>query len=222
MVGGGGMGVSLKLMDSPIHTCSLLSTRTHHAAIAPPVRHVAALPSAMDQPAELDEGLIKLASGQFDVASVQNLSLPGLGFQKVQNLEGCLSLTSVDFSGNNLVACAGFEPIANQLRILNLSKNRIDNLAGLREMVALEVLMLATVCCTHVSVCAATGCRGHSPVGMPRAKSVLLGLWRPVIRSFEGFWHNVPCCWGLLLAVVSRSHYRWYFIPEGHVHSTGH
>eukprot|EP00667_Euglena_gracilis_P019927 EG_transcript_21433 len=96
----------------------------------------------MEGETEMSEDLIRLASGQFDVASVQRLALGGLGIARVSALQGCTNLTSLDLSSNALYACTGLEPVAGQLRTLLLAHNKVSDLSPLRSLAALEILKL--------------------------------------------------------------------------------
>ena len=95
--------------------------------------------AAKDQP--MDEELIKLASGQYDVALPQLLCLTGVGIGKIACLALCTNLTELDLSRNNLASTDGIHE-APQLRKLDLSYNKLARIDHVGRVGALEVLKL--------------------------------------------------------------------------------
>eukprot|EP00668_Euglena_longa_P041507 GGOE01054648.1.p2 GENE.GGOE01054648.1~~GGOE01054648.1.p2 ORF type:complete len:101 (-),score=34.49 GGOE01054648.1:671-973(-) len=68
----------------------------------------------MEGETEMSEELIKLASGQFDIGSVQRLVLCALNITRIAALQGCSSLTSLDLSNNALFACTGLDAVGQR------------------------------------------------------------------------------------------------------------
>eukprot|EP00668_Euglena_longa_P038340 GGOE01049340.1.p1 GENE.GGOE01049340.1~~GGOE01049340.1.p1 ORF type:complete len:239 (+),score=74.45 GGOE01049340.1:79-795(+) len=96
----------------------------------------------MEGETEMSEELIKLASGQFDIGSVQRLVLCALNITRIAALQGCSSLTSLDLSNNALFACTGLDAVSGQLRTLNVAHNKLSDLSPLRILTSLEILKL--------------------------------------------------------------------------------
>jgi hypothetical protein len=95
-----------------------------------------------DDSQPLTEALIKLVSGQYDVAMVPMLTLPGLGIVHIDNLLNCASLTHLDLSNNALASVAGIEVVAATLKHLDVSNNAVSRLDPVGRLASLEVLKL--------------------------------------------------------------------------------
>eukprot|EP00754_Rhynchopus_humris_P042410 Rhum_TRINITY_DN26188_c0_g1::Rhum_TRINITY_DN26188_c0_g1_i1::g.183440::m.183440 len=95
-----------------------------------------------EQDVAITPELIKLVSGQFDVGSVVNLPLCGLGIRHLENLDGLSCLTTLDLSGNRLTKITNLAPVARCLQRLDLRHNGIVRLEGLQVLQALEVVKL--------------------------------------------------------------------------------
>eukprot|EP00906_Rhabdomonas_costata_P027505 RCo039052 len=97
---------------------------------------------------DLDSGvavtpeLMRIASGQFDLAVVQDLSLRGLGLSRLQGLHELTSLTSLDLSHNLLSHVEGLESLGPRLTRLDLQHNRLSSLEGLQGLTSLQTLLL--------------------------------------------------------------------------------
>lgn len=96
-----------------------------------------------DESMVLTEGLVKYATGQFDLNGIQTaVSIPMLNIVTIapDALAGCaLSLTSLDLSHNRLVSLDGMQCL-KALQILNVAVNRLVDLDPLQQCTALEVL----------------------------------------------------------------------------------
>eukprot|EP00760_Papus_ankaliazontas_P039507 PhM_4_TR9603/c0_g1_i1/m.93792 len=95
----------------------------------------------------LTESLIKYASGQYDVAIVQTLSLPNVGLANLDALEHCQMLTSLDVSCNFLRGPlpkfdATTSALCTTLKFLDLSHNELDNIEAITSLRGVEVLRL--------------------------------------------------------------------------------
>jgi Leucine-rich repeat (LRR) protein len=88
----------------------------------------------------LDETLIKKRSGEFDVASIQRLSLENASILQIENLQGLVNLRELTLSGNQITVLSGLEALAN-LRKLDVSSNELTKVEGLDSLVQLESLM---------------------------------------------------------------------------------
>ena len=90
---------------------------------------------------ELTEGLIKYATGQFDVQLVQLLELPGIGLTSLGvAFQQCSAIQTLDLSENALTSLGGIQPLKDCLVTLRIRKNQIQTLDPLRGFIALEVL----------------------------------------------------------------------------------
>ncbi|CAN0077034.1 unnamed protein product, partial [Phaeothamnion confervicola] len=98
-------------------------------------------PNATQGRMGLSVDLIKRASGQYDVETVQWLDLHGRGLPRIQSLEQCVSLVTLDLSRNqiSLVECLD---ALTCLQRLDLSSNAIERVEGLSRLAALEYLDL--------------------------------------------------------------------------------
>lgn len=95
-----------------------------------------------DGDVELDEKLIKIVSGQFDVGLLESLNLSNIGIRVLGlNLSLCVSLTDFDISHNRLESLSGIEGAVN-LERLNATHNMISDVTPLRFLLKLQVLKL--------------------------------------------------------------------------------
>lgn len=91
---------------------------------------------------KMDEELIKLAAGQFDVALVRHLSLRSFGIATIGGLTGCDSLVELDLAFNRITSLQSLLPVAGTLQRLHLQFNKLEKIAELQAMMQLEVLHL--------------------------------------------------------------------------------
>lgn len=90
---------------------------------------------------ELTEGLIKYATGQFDVQIVQILELPGISLSSLGiAFQQCTSIHTLDLSENALTSLGGIQPLKDCLVTLRIRRNQLQTLDPLRGFAALEVL----------------------------------------------------------------------------------
>eukprot|EP01065_Artemidia_motanka_P044841 TRINITY_DN6444_c0_g1_i1.p1 TRINITY_DN6444_c0_g1~~TRINITY_DN6444_c0_g1_i1.p1 ORF type:complete len:260 (+),score=88.83 TRINITY_DN6444_c0_g1_i1:57-782(+) len=90
----------------------------------------------------ITEELVKLVTGQFDLASVLTLPLPGLGIRSVEGLAPLRSLTSLDISSNRISKIDGLDKLAGSLVRLDLRDNNVTRLEALQPLLSLEVVRL--------------------------------------------------------------------------------
>lgn len=82
---------------------------------------------------EFSEGLVRTASGQFDINLIQTLTLTSLSLRSVDSAvtSQMIMLTSLDISKNNLTSLDGLAPLARTLVRLDASCNNISTPAPL-------------------------------------------------------------------------------------------
>lgn len=91
--------------------------------------------------AELSADVVKARSGQFDLESVQRVSLARMALGKVAVLQRCTSLVSLDLRGNMLTSCTQLGSLP-KLKTLDLASNRVSTLDGVQALTNLEQLCL--------------------------------------------------------------------------------
>eukprot|EP01062_Namystynia_karyoxenos_P083716 TRINITY_DN9686_c0_g1_i1.p1 TRINITY_DN9686_c0_g1~~TRINITY_DN9686_c0_g1_i1.p1 ORF type:complete len:270 (+),score=98.71 TRINITY_DN9686_c0_g1_i1:85-810(+) len=99
----------------------------------------------MAEPGEdlpISEELVKLVTGQFDLASVLTLPLGGLGIRDLKGLAPLCNLTNLDLSGNRVAKLEGLDGLGRSLLRLDLRDNCVSRLEGLQPLQQLEVLRL--------------------------------------------------------------------------------
>jgi Leucine-rich repeat (LRR) protein len=96
--------------------------------------------SRMAEAGGLTEALIKARSGEFDLASIQRLSLENGSILRIENLQGLINLRELCLSGNKISVLSGLEALTN-LRKLDISSNQLTKVDGLGTLTQLESLM---------------------------------------------------------------------------------
>jgi len=101
----------------------------------------------MPREEELTEGIIKIATGQFDVEILHSIQLQNIGFVTLgASLLRCANVTALDLSHNELTTLEGIQGTAPSLQWLDISCNAVTSLAPLE-------------CCKKLQVCRARGNR---------------------------------------------------------------
>lgn len=90
----------------------------------------------------ITEELVKLVTGQFDLASVLTLPLCGLGIRDLTGLAPLRGLTNLDLSGNRVARLDGLDALGRTLTRLDLRDNYVARLDGLQVLQSLELLKL--------------------------------------------------------------------------------
>ncbi|KAL9650754.1 hypothetical protein ABK040_001807 [Willaertia magna] len=90
---------------------------------------------------EIDQKLISMISGQFEMISVLKLDLNSLSLNKIKNLNRCIKMEYLDLSQNNIQKMEGLENLVN-LKRFNLSNNQIEVIEGIENLKNLEYFNL--------------------------------------------------------------------------------
>lgn len=150
----------------------------------------------------LSENLVKLASGQFDVALPQTLILTQLGISRLLApvLEKCVSVTILDLSYNKLRTTKGIAALANSLVHLDLRFNTLtalDEVAALRNLQVLrlqgneireqtEIANLADLKSLRALLLREKDGTAPNPVCSQSNYVPLMNSWFPNVRCIDG------------------------------------
>lgn len=89
----------------------------------------------------LDENILKLVSGQFDVSLISYVTLCHFNLRSLSNgFSDCISLVELDLSYNSLTSLNGLLPLAAQLERFNVSHNQLSKLTELATFTKLTTL----------------------------------------------------------------------------------
>ncbi len=150
----------------------------------------------------LTENLVKLASGQFDVALPQTLVLSHLQISRLMApvLEKCVSITILDVSYNKLRTTKGIAALSNSLVQLDLRFNALtalDEVAALRNLQILrlqgneireqtEIANLADLKSLRALLLREKDGTAANPVCSQSNYVPLMNSWFPNVRCIDG------------------------------------
>ena len=91
----------------------------------------------------MDTNMIKAATGEFDLESIERLDLSGRNIRRIEGLESCVNLVELILAGNKITRIEGLEACV-KLKRLDLSSNSLGtiNAAALAHCSSLEYLSL--------------------------------------------------------------------------------